>query len=147
MANEAIWATLSQATLQSSGASAASTAFVSGGTLAASTHSNYTGTDLVLTGTMAASIAAASNFFAVYARALNVDGTADAPVPGASLKAKYVGPLLFAGSSASGAQTAILEDVQTSWADVEFYIENLTNATLNAGWTLKATPKTIKPLA
>lgn len=145
MANENIWATLSQATLQSSGASAAAAAIVSGGTLATSTHSNYTGVDLVLTGTMAGSIASTSNFFSVYARALNIDGTADAPVPGASFKAKYVGPIQFAGSAASGAQTGILEDVQTSWADVEFYIENSCNATLNAGWTLKATPKTNKP--
>lgn len=147
MANENIWATLSQATLQSSGASAAASAIVSAGTLATSTHSNYTGVDLVLTGTMAGSIAAASNYFSVYARALNIDGTNDAPVPGASFKAKYVGNLQFAGSSASGAQTTILEDVQTSWADVEFYMENLCNATMNAGWTLKATPKTNKPNA
>ena len=145
MANEVKWGTLSQATLQSSGASAASTAIVSGGTLATSMHALYTAVDLVLTGTMAASIASNSNYFAVYARHLNIDGTADAPTPGASLKAKFVGTLPFAGSGASGAQTAILEDVQTSWADVEFYIENLTNATLNAGWTLKATPKTIVP--
>ena len=145
MANESKWGTLTQATLQSSGASAASTAIVSGGTLAASAHASYTAVDLVLTGTMAASIASNSNYFAVYARALNIDGTADAPTPGASFKGKYVGVLPFAGSAASGAQTAFLEDVQTSWADVEFYVENLTNATLNAGWTLKATPKTVVP--
>lgn len=146
MANELIWATLSQATLQSSGASAASTAIVSAGTLATSTHSNYTSVDLVLTGTMAASISSTANFFSVYARPLNIDSTNDAPTPGASFRGKFVGAIPFAGSSASGAQTGILEDVQTSWADVEFYIENSTNATLNAGWTLKATPKTVKPL-
>jgi hypothetical protein len=147
MANENTWATLSQATLQSSGASAAAAAIVAGGTLATSTHSNYTGVDLVLTGTMAASIAAASNYFSVYARAINIDGTNDAPVPGASFKAKYVGAIQFAGSSASAAQTGFLENVETSWADVEFYLENNCNATLNAGWTLKATPKTNKPAA
>lgn len=146
MANEAAWATLSQATLQSSGASATSAATVTAGTLATSMHSNYTAVDLVLTGTMAASIASNSNYFSVYARHLNVDGTADAPTPGASMKGKYVGPLVFAGSAASGAQTAILEDVQTSPFDVEFFIGNDCNATLNAGWTLKASPKTIKPL-
>ncbi len=147
MANEAIWTTLSQATLQSSGASAASTAIVSGGTLATSMHSLFSAVDLVLTGTMAASIASTSNYFAVYARHLNIDGTADAPVPSASIKAKFVGTIPFAGSSASAAQTGILENVETSWADVEFYVENLTNATLNAGWTLKATPKTLEPSA
>lgn len=145
MANEAIWATLSQATLQSSGASAASTAIVSAGTLATSMHSNYTGVDLVLTGTMAASIASNSNYFSVYARSLDIDGTNDAPTPGSSFKGKLVGNLAFAGSSASGAQTALIEDVQTSYNAVEFFIENNSNATLNAGWTLKATPKTIKP--
>lgn len=146
MANEVIWATLSQATLQSSGSSATASQIVSGGTLATSQHSMYTSVDLALTGTMAASIASNSNFFSVYARALDIDGTNDAPVPSASLKAKFVGNLQFAGSSASGAQSAFLEDVQTSWEPVEFYIENNTNATLNAGWTLKATPKTMKPL-
>lgn len=145
MANEVVWATLSQATLQSSGASAASTAIVSGGTLATSTHSNYTSVDLVLTGTMAASIASNSNLFAVYARALDIDGTADAPTPGSSFKSKQVGAIQFAGSAASGGQTSLLEDVQTSpLGPVEFFIENLTNATLNAGWTLKASPKTVK---
>jgi hypothetical protein len=146
MANEAIWATLSQVTLQSSGASAASNAIVSAGTLASSQHSMYTSVDLVLKGTMAASIASNSNYFSVYARALDIDSTDDASAPSSSLKAKFVGNFQFAGSSASAAQTAFLEDVQTSWAPTEFYIENLTNATLNAGWTLKATPKTIKPL-
>lgn len=145
MANEVIWATLSQVTLQSSGASAASTAIVSAGTLAPSQHSSYTSVDLTLTGTMAASIASNSNYFSVYARALDIDGTNDAPTPSTSLKSKFVGNLQFAGSAASGSQTAFLEDVQTSWASVEFYVENNTNATLNAGWTLKAVPKTMKP--
>lgn len=145
MANEVIWSTLSQVTLQSSGSSAASNALVSGGTLSVSNHNSYTSVDLSFTGTMAASIASNSNYFSVYARALNIDGTLDAPVPSTSLKSKFVGALQFAGSGASGAQTAFLEDVPTSWADVEFYVENNTNATLNAGWTLKATPKTMKP--
>lgn len=145
MSNENIWATLSQATLQSSGASAAAAAIVSGGTLATSTHSNYTAVDLVLTGTMAGSIASNSNYFAVYARHLNIDGTADVSAPGASFKSKFVGNIPFAGSSASASQTGILESIETSWADVEFYLENNCNATLNAGWTLKATPKTNKP--
>ncbi len=146
MANEAVWATLTQASIQTSGASATSAATVSAGTLATSMHSNYSLVDLSFTGTMAASIAAASNFFTVYARRLNVDGTADDPTPGASYKAKYMGPLVFAGSAASGGQTATLEDVRTSPWDTEFFISNDTNATLNAGWTLKAIPKTLKPL-
>jgi len=145
MSNEAIWATLSPVTLQSSGASAASAATISMGTLAASDHASYTSVDMVLTGTMAASIAATSNYFSIYARPLNIDGTNDAPTPGASHKAKYVGAVRFAGSSASGAQTSILENIETSWADVEFFLGNDTNATLNAGWTAKATPKTVKP--
>lgn len=147
MAGEVAWATLSQATLQSSGASATSNAIVSGGTLATSAHSNYTSVDLVLTGTMAGSIASNANFFSVYARSLGIDGAADAPTPGASFRAKYVGQIQFAGSSASGGQTSLIENVPTSpLGSVEFFIENSTNATLNAGWTLKATPKTVKPL-
>ena len=146
MANEVIISTLAAVTIASSGASAASNAFVSAGTLSASAHSGYTGTDLVFTGTLAASVASTSNFFSVYARPLNIDGTADAPVPGSSFTGGFVGALLISGSGSSGAQTAILQDVPTSWADVEFYVENRTNASLNAGWTLKATPKSVKPL-
>lgn len=145
MANEVVISTLSAVTVASSGASAASNAFVSAGTLAASAHSGYTGSDLVLVGTMAASVSSASNFFSVYARPLNIDSTNDAPVPGSSFTGGFVGALLISGSSASGAQTAILQDVPNSWADVEFYVENKCNATLNAGWTLKAVPKTVKP--
>jgi hypothetical protein len=119
---------------------------VSAGTLNASAHSGYTGSDLVLTGTMAASVASASNFFSVYARPLDIDSTNDAPTPGSSFTGGFVGALLISGSGASGAQTAILQDVPNSWANVEFFIQNQTNATLNAGWTLKAVPKTVKPL-
>ena len=105
MANEVIWSTLSPVTLQSSGASAASTVMVAAGTLATSMHSNYSAVDLVMTGTMAASMASASNYFSVYARHLNIDGTSDAPTPGSSFKGSYVGAVDFAGSAASGAQT------------------------------------------
>lgn len=146
MANEAVWGTLAQVTLQSSGASASSGAIITGGTLATSMHSNYTSVDLVLTGSMAASIASASNYFSVYARNLDIDGTNDAPTPGASFKGKFVGTVAFAGSAGAGTQTGLLEDVPTSWSPIEFFVENLTNATMNAGWTLKATPKTVKPL-
>lgn len=146
MANEVVITTLSAVTVASSGASAASNAFVSAGTLNASAHSGYTGSDLVFVGTMAASVASASNFFSVYARPLDIDSTNDAPQPGSSFTGGLVGALLISGSSASAAQTAILQDVPNSWADVEFFIQNQTNATLNAGWTLKAVPKTVKPL-
>lgn len=146
MANEVVISTLSAVTVASSGSSVASNGFVSAGTLASSSHSGYTGSDLVLVGTMAAAVSSASNFFSVYARPLNIDSTNDAPTPGTSFTGGFVGALVIAGSSASGAQTSILMDVPNSWADVEFYVENKCNATLNAGWTLKAVPKTVKPL-
>lgn len=146
MANEIIISTLTTVSIASSGASAASNAIVSAGTLATSSHSGYTGCDLVFTGTMAASVASASNYFSVYARPLDIDGTADAASPGSSFTGGFVGTLQIAGSGASGAQTAILQDVPNSWFSTEFFIENKTNASLNAGWTLKATPKTLKPL-
>lgn len=147
MANEVIIATLSAITLTSSGASAASNAFATAGySLAASAHSGYTGCDLVFTGTLAASNASNSNYFNVYLRPINIDGTADAPQPGSSFTGGFVGALQFSGTNASGGQTAILTDVPNSWADVEFWIENKTNASLNANWTLKAIPKTVKPL-
>lgn len=146
MANEVVISTLAAVTIASSGASAASNAFVSAGTLSASAHSGYTGSDLVFVGTMGGAVSSASNYFSVYARPLSIDSSNNAPSPGTSFTGGFVGALLIAGSSASGAQTAILLDVPNSWADVEFFVENKCNATLNAGWTLKAKPKTVKPL-
>lgn len=147
MANEVILTTLSAKDINTGGsASVASNSYTTVGTYYTSQHSGYTGSDLVFVGTMAASIASASNYFTVYARPLDIDGTSDAPVPGSSFQGGFVGTLQFAGSGASGAQTAILQDVPNSWANVEIYIGNSTNAGLNSGWTMRAIPKTVKPL-
>lgn len=150
MANELVYTTLSQVTVQSSGASNASNGVIAAGTLTTANHSNYTGVDLVLTASMSASIASASNFFGIYARPLDIDGTADAPIPSSAtnafFKGGYVGAIQFAGASVASQQTGVLLDVPTVPYSVEFYVENLTNASMSAGWTLKATPKTVKPL-
>lgn len=150
MANELILTTLSQVTPQSSGASAASNAIVSGGTLTTANHSNYTGVDLALTVVMAASVSSASNYFAIYARPLSIDGTLSAGTPssatGTYYKGGYVGAVQIPAATASATQTGFLFDVPNTYTSVEFFVENLTNASVNAGWTLKATPKTVKPL-
>lgn len=150
MANELIYATGTQLTLQSSGASAASNVFITGtsssGSIAASQMSAYTGLDLVLTASMSSAVSSASNYFACYARPMNIDGTNDAPTPSAAYRGGLVGIFLLASNSIAGTQTSFLPDVPVSWADQEFYLENLTNSPVGAGWTLKATPKTVKPL-
>lgn len=147
MANELIYTTGSQLTLQSSGASATSSAFPStSASIAASAMSAYTGLDLVLTASMSGAVSSASNYFACYARPMDIDGTNDAPIPSAAYRGGFVGTFVMASSSAAGQQTMFLPDVPVSWAALEFYLENLTNSSVAAGWTLKATPKTVKPL-
>lgn len=121
---------------------------MSGGTLATSHHTGYPLVDLVLTATFGGANVAGTDYVGCYARALDIDGTADADAPDVNHPFRFVGNFRVGVNSASAAHTMILEDVQTSpLGPVEFFLDNRVNATMNAGWTLKATPKTIVPSA
>lgn len=146
MANEVVIATLSPITITSTGGATASNAFTSAGSYAASSHSGYTGSDVVFTGSFTGAVSLASNYLSVYVRPLSVEGSNSAPTPSAAYTGGFVGALVFASSASGGTQTAILQDVPNSWANVELYIENRTNSSLASNWTMKVIPKTVKPL-
>ena len=140
MGDPAVYTTLSQVTVLASGSSCASNAILTGSTFATSAHSNYLESDLAL---YASCTGAASNgsVVSLYARDLNIDGTNDATVPGASHKARFIGNFQVPGNAGSQTFYALMPSVPNSITDVEFFIENNTNTTIAAGWTLKATPK------
>lgn len=144
MANEVEWSYLSQVTLEANGASAAANAFAAAddASLSAANHGDFPYADLVLSCGFGAAVSAG---FAVnvYRRDLDIDGTNDGPEPSTGYKALFIGSFVIpAGASAVAYYP--LTNVPLSKA-CSFYVENGTNQTLSAGWTLKATPKTYAP--
>lgn len=80
---------------------------------------------------------------ALYARPLNIDGTADAEVPEAALPVWFVGS--FFVNNGTSLQTMILLATDLP-AEAEYYIHNAgAGQTVSAGWTLKVKPRTIGP--
>lgn len=127
--------------------------------IGSSNHGRYPRADVVLSFTHTGSISSASNVVALYRRDIDVDGTGDEPIPGTAYasasnvtpsfyKAKYVGAFvanavsITVTSTSAYSQYLVANDVALPAGSCEFYIENLTNATILAGWTLKVTPKT-----
>jgi hypothetical protein len=104
----------------------------------------YPRCDAVLMIAPTASIALASNTLLLYRRDINIDGTNDETVPGASNKQHYVGTFQVAAATvASTTHYTQLTDIPLSGTnDCEFYVENALAVNIPAGWTLKITPKT-----
>jgi hypothetical protein len=104
----------------------------------------YPRCDAVLFIAPTASIAAASAFLNLYRRDINIDGTNDETIPGASNKQHYVGTFQVAAATvASTTHYTQITDVPLSGSnDCEFYLENTLAVNIPAGWTLKITPKT-----
>lgn len=103
----------------------------------------YPRADVVLKIAPTASIASASTNIYLYRRDINIDGTNDESVPGASNKQHFVGA--FQASAATTVSTTHfmqISDVDLPQsADCEFYIENGLGVNIPIGWTLKVTPK------
>lgn len=148
MANEVEWTYASQVTLESSGASAASNVFVQADdtTLASGNHSNYPWADFVLKTVGHGAAVGSNGTINLYRQDLNMDGTAgDAAAPASTNPVIFVGAFRVPDAQASTATTYYsLTDVPLA-ADCAFWIENKTNQNLNAGWTLKVTPKSYAP--
>lgn len=150
MANEMKWTYASQVTLESSGASAASAAFIAADdtTLASANHSNYPYADFVLktVGFGAALTSTGSWYCGLWRQDLNIDSTAgDEGAPTASNKLHYCGSFILPNSAASTSTNYVaLTDVELV-ADQQYYLEVALNTSLTAGWTLKVTPKTLMP--
>lgn len=143
MANEVVWTYADQVTLEASGTSAASDAFLQAAdvSLTSANHSNFPMCDLALTADFGAT--PTNGVVRVYRRDMNIDGTADAVAPSSSFPRLFVGSIPIPGSASA---TYPLPDVPLS-KDCDFYIENATGQNISAGWVLKATPKTYEPSA
>jgi len=151
VSNEMVWTYASQVTLESSGASAASAAFVAADdtTLASGNHSNYPYADFVLktNGFGAALTSTGSWYCGLWRQNLNMDSTNDEGVPTVSNRLHYCGAFLLPNSAASTSTHYIaLTDVELV-ADQQYSIEVQLNTSLSAGWTLKVMPKSLKPAA
>jgi hypothetical protein len=78
----------------------------------------------------------------LYARPLNIDGTADTEVPEATRPTVFIGS--FTMNNVTTTQYAELIARDVPW-EAEYYIHNNgTGQTLSAGWTLKVTPFSYK---
>lgn len=104
----------------------------------------YPDTDFVLTATFGTA-PIEGMVIALYARPLDVDGTADTEVPETTRPTVFVGS--FVVNDVTTAQTMTLRafDVPTK---ADYYIHNNgTGQTISAGWVLKVTPRTVAPAA
>ena len=144
MANEVINKYASPVTLEASGASAASAAFVAAddAALSSTNHSDYPMGDFALTCDFGAAVAAGVAV-ELYRQDLNIDGTADAPAPAAASPHKLVG-MFNIPSAASASATYPCNNVPLT-KECQFYVKNGTAQTMSAGWVLKVTPKTVIP--
>lgn len=78
----------------------------------------------------------------VYARELTVDGTANTDVPEATRPGRFIGSFLVNNVTTSQTLVLMAQDVP---ARADYYIHNNgTGQSVNAGWTLKIKPRTIK---
>ena len=147
MSNEAIVKLGTQKTLEASGAA------IANNTLAQADDASYSiATDgayypdarFVLTGSFATAPTENSTL-ALYARPLNIDGTADADAPETTRPNQYIG--IFAVNNVTTAQSLVLMAQNVPW-EADYYINNNgTGQNLSAGWKLLVTPCTIGPAA
>jgi hypothetical protein len=148
MADEVQFVYATQVVLEDSGAVTASDVFTKADdvSLSNANHSDYPLGDFVLAAAFAGTPGAYGNVN-LYRRDLNIDSTNDAPAPSANYKGTFVGSFIIeSAATASNKQYYPLKDVPLS-KECEFYIENKTDQSMNAGWDLKVTPKTYKPAA
>lgn len=145
MSNEIIWTYASAVTLEASGASCASDVIIAANddTLESGVHSNFPWADFVLACAFGGSVAA-GKFIRLYRQNLNIDTTNDAPVPAAGHERVLLGSFVIPEGAAGTGWYYPLTDIPLI-ADQQYYLENKTDQSIGAAWTLKATPKTYKP--
>lgn len=144
MANEAEYTYASQVTLEASGASCGSGAFVAAddASLASANHNNYPWGDFVLKCDFGAAVAPGTAVY-LYRQDLNIDSTNDAPTPGTTYEYELVGIFkMISGQSAAAYYPCT--NVPLAY-ECQFSIKNGTAQNISAGWTLKCTPKTYVP--
>ncbi len=145
MAGEAIvkWGT--QKTLEANGGAIAAGAVVQANDATYSLSADgayYPDAEFVLAAAFA-SAPTEGGVLALYARPLNIDGSADAEVPEAALPVWYVGSFVVNNVTSMQYMTLLGQDLP---AEAEYYIHNVSAAqTVSAGWSLKVKPRTIGP--
>ena len=81
----------------------------------------------------------------LYARELDIDGTADAAAPTTTYKQRYIGS--FVVNAVTTAQPLKLRAYDVPLVASYYLHNNATGQAMGAGWTLKVTPRTIGPAA
>lgn len=147
MSNEAIVKIGTPKKLESSGAAIANNTIAQANDASYSIVTDgayYPDARFVLTGTF--SVAPTENTtLALYARPLDIDGTADADAPEITRPVQYIG--VFLVNNVTTAQSLVLMAQNVPW-EADYYIHNNgTGQILSAGWTLMTTPCTIGPAA
>lgn len=145
MSLEAILFLGTQKTLEASGGSIANNALAQADDASYSVVTdgrNYPDARFVLVGTF--SVAPVENTtLALYARPLNLDGTADADAPETTRPTQFIG--VFSVNNVTSPQVLMLMAQDVPW-EADYYIHNNgTGQTLSAGWKLLVTPCTIGP--
>ena len=150
MSNEAIVFKGNEKVLESSGAAIANNTLAQAGTTGAGSYGivadglGYPDARFVLVGTF--SVAPTENStLALYARPLNVDGTADADAPETTRPTQFIGT--FVVNNVTTNQPLILDAERVPW-EADYYVHNNgAGQTLAAGWKLLVTPCTMGPAA
>lgn len=132
-------------TLEANGASIANNALAAADDanydLAADAGS-YPDAEFVLTGTFSVAPTEGATL-ALYARPLDIDGTADAEVPETTRPTVYVGSFTVNNVTTAQSMLLVAQDLPRLAA---YYVHNNgTGQSLSAGWTLKVTPRTYGP--
>ena len=101
----------------------------------------YPDADFALIGTFGAAPTEGATL-ALYARPLDIDGTADTDVPESTRPTRFIGT--FVVNNVTTEQVLLLEAVELPRKADYYVFNNATGQQLNAGWTLKVTPRTDK---
>lgn len=146
MANESKYYKASEQTLEANGASIASAAFAQANDASLDmATSNYPLCDFVLT-VAYTTAPVAGEVINLYARPMNISGTNDSQVPSANYLGVYMGSFLLENLGSSTTQYILLADVPVPFGTCDLYLENkVVTQSVNAGWTLKGTPKSFGP--
>jgi hypothetical protein len=145
MTGEAKWFTGTQKTLEANGASIANNALAQADDASydvVADGGGYLHGEFVLSG--AFSVAPTEGtVLALYARPLDVDGTADTEVPETTRPTVWIGNFIVNNVTTSQVMWLRSRDLPRK---ADYYVHNYgTGQTLSAGWTLKVTPLTQGP--
>jgi len=147
MSNEAIVVKGTEKTLEASGAAIANNTLAQADDASYNIFTDglgYPDARFVLVGSFATA-PAENTTLALYARPLNLDGTADADAPEITRPTRYIG--IFVVNNVTTGNPLECSAQNVPW-EADYYIHNNgTGQTLSAGWKLLVTPCTIGPAA